>query len=45
MEETYASSQFDFEGSAIAPEEGKIGQIEYVAGLEDGLHQVLTNNE
>lgn len=39
------SSQFDFEGSAIVPEEGKIGQIEYLDGFENGLHQVLLNNE
>lgn len=44
-DENGATSQFDFEGSAIAPEAGKIGQIEYMDDLEDGLHQVLTNNE
>lgn len=44
-DENGESSQFDFEGSAIVPEEGKIGQIEYLDGYEDGLHQVLTNNE
>lgn len=44
-DENGASSQFDFEGSAIVPEEGKIGQIEYMDDLEDGLLQVLDNNE
>lgn len=44
-DENGESSQFDFEGSAIVPEEGKIGQIEYMDDLEDGLLQVLTNNE
>lgn len=39
------SSQFDFEGEAIAPEQGKIGKIEYLDGYEDGLLQELRNNE
>ncbi|HSP22116.1 MAG TPA: hypothetical protein VLQ20_07285 [Planococcus sp. (in: firmicutes)] len=39
------SSQFNFEGNAIAPEEGKIGKIEYLDGYEDGLFQELSNNE
>lgn len=43
--ENSESSQFNFEGSAIAPEEGKIGKIEYLDGYEDGLHQALTSNE
>lgn len=37
------SSQFNFNGNAIAPEEGEIGKIEYLD--EDGLLQEVTNNE
>ncbi|MBT2571454.1 hypothetical protein J7I83_12750 [Planococcus sp. ISL-110] len=37
------SSQFNFEGNAIAPEKGKIGEIEYSDG--DELLQELRNNE
>lgn len=37
------TSQFNFEGNAIAPEEGKIGKIEYSDG--DQLLQQLRNNE
>ncbi|MGH2317935.1 hypothetical protein ACRC6Q_09195 [Planococcus sp. SE5232] len=39
------SSQFNFEGEAITPEEGKIGKIEYLDGYEDGLRQALVNDE
>ena len=44
-DENGESSQFDFEGKAIAPEEGKIGKIEYLDGYEDGLLAKLQNNE
>lgn len=39
------SGQFNFEGEAITPEEGKIGKIEYLDGFEDGLRQALVNDE
>jgi len=42
-DENGESSQFNFEGNAIAPEEGKIGKIKYLD--EDGLIQELRNNE
>lgn len=45
MDENGESSQFDFQGNAIAPEEGKIGKIEYLDGYEDGLLEALRNNE
>ncbi|MDQ0429449.1 major membrane immunogen (membrane-anchored lipoprotein) [Planomicrobium stackebrandtii] len=44
-DENGESNQFDFEGSAIAPEEGKIGKIEYLDGYEDGLLEELRSNE
>lgn len=44
-DENGESGQFDFEGKAIAPEEGKIGKIEYLDGYEDGLLAKLQNNE
>ncbi|WP_261384350.1 hypothetical protein [Planococcus sp. CPCC 101016] len=44
-DENGESSQFDFQGNAIAPEEGKIGKIEYLDGYEDGLLEELRNNE
>lgn len=44
-DENGESSHFDFEGNAIAPEEGKIGKIEYLDGFEDGLLAKLQNNE
>lgn len=42
-DENGESDQFNFEGKAMAPEEGKIGTIEYVD--EDGLFQKLSDNE
>ena len=42
-DENGETSQFNFKGNAIAPEEGKIGKIEYLD--EDGLIQELRNNE
>lgn len=36
------SDQFNFEGKAMAPEEGKIGTMEYVD--KDGLFQKLSDN-
>ncbi|MDN3451537.1 hypothetical protein QMA09_15160 [Planococcus sp. APC 3906] len=44
-DENGESSQFNFEGDAIAPEEGKIGKIQYLDGFEDGLLAKLQNNE
>lgn len=44
-DENGESSQFDFEGDAIAPEEGKIGTIAYLDSLEDGLLQQLRTDE
>ncbi|PSL36216.1 hypothetical protein B0H99_10737 [Planomicrobium soli] len=44
-DENGESDQFNFKGKAIAPEEGKIGKIEYLDGFEDGLLQELQNNE
>jgi hypothetical protein len=44
-DETGESSQFDFKGDAIAPEEGKIGKIEYLDGHEAGLLATLQNKE
>lgn len=44
-DENGESSQFNFEGEAMAPEEGKIGKIEYLDGYEDGLLAKLQNNE
>lgn len=38
------SETYDFEGDAIVPEEGKIGKIDYMDTLEDGLLQQLRNN-
>lgn len=39
------SEQFNFEGNAIVPEEGKIGEIEYLDDLEDGLLEQLRSDE
>lgn len=39
------ANQFDFEGKAIVPEEGKIGKIEYLDGFEGGLLEKLRNNQ
>lgn len=38
-------SSYDFEGNAIAPEEGKIGKLEYLDGYEDGLLAKLQKDE
>ena len=42
-DENGQSSQFNFKGNAIAPEEEKIGNIEYSDG--NGLFQELSNNK
>ena len=43
-DENGESEQFDFEGKAIAPEEGKIGEIQYMDEGQ-GLLEKLRNNE
>ncbi|WP_416144105.1 hypothetical protein [Planococcus koreensis] len=44
-DENGETEQFNFKGDAIAPEDGKIGRIQYIDGFEDGLLATLQNNE
>lgn len=44
-DETGEAEPFNFKGDAIAPEDGKIGRIQYMDGFEDGLLATLQNNE
>lgn len=43
-DENGEAEPFNFKGDAIAPEDGKIGRIQYMDGFEDGLLATLRNN-